>query len=352
MDRGLWEVTEKGVITPEESLLTEPESSTAAELRSAVKNEEAFLIIFVHLSPKLRKVYTHDKDAKKLWGILRTRYTETTLAMALRLLNEMNKLAYDGSIETMFDKYLSIKRQIASAGISYENLFNLGMLNALPLELRHSYIDILNEMELAIIYMFPSVGLLSQVDCPYKDKCGRGSLCLYRHRPEPSKKEVVKKEAEIKKPADATQEPPESQEPPAQEPPVHEPAAQEPVVQEPIVHEPAVQKVITQPSVPDDTTDWRLLTLNYDTTGPAYNSLCESTQALPQLKAIVGDKIGYAKRQRALTLIYEHISKTTATSPPWLAAKLAIECEDQIYRDSGPGTYHGKLSACLKDLRK
>ncbi|KAJ2908513.1 hypothetical protein GGI21_002811 [Coemansia aciculifera] len=148
MDRGLWEVTEKGVITPEESLLTEPESSTAAELRSAVKNEEAFLIIFVHLSPKLRKVYIHDKDAKKLWGILRTRYTETTFAMASRLLNEMNKLTYDGSIETMFDKYLSIKRQIASAGISYENLFNLGMLNALPLELRHSYIDILNEMEL------------------------------------------------------------------------------------------------------------------------------------------------------------------------------------------------------------
>ncbi|KAJ2388515.1 hypothetical protein GGI23_006038, partial [Coemansia sp. RSA 2559] len=30
--------------------------------------------------------------------------------------------------------------------------------------------------------MFPSIGLLSQVDCPFKDGCTRGTVCLFKHR--------------------------------------------------------------------------------------------------------------------------------------------------------------------------
>ncbi|KAJ2491782.1 hypothetical protein IWW37_001981 [Coemansia sp. RSA 2050] len=101
-----------------------------------------------------------------------------------------------------------------------------------------------------------------------------------------------------------------------------------------------------------DTDAWRALTLNYDTTGPAYNSECETTRVVPQLKAIVGDKIGYAKRQRALTLIYENTAAKTTEGPSWMPAKLSVVCEDRIYRESGPGSYHGKLSVCLKNLKK
>ncbi|KAJ2509238.1 hypothetical protein IWW47_000128 [Coemansia sp. RSA 2052] len=201
--------------------------------------------------------------------------------------------------------------------------------------------------------MFPSLGLLAQIDCPHKDKCGRGSLCLYRHhRTEPANREPVKKERVRKKPVDAVQEATVQEPAPTTQPTAAVQAANSnPVELTPMAVEPTLVVKAEEPPVPGDDMAWRALTLNYDAAGPAYNSACETTPMLPQLKAIVGDKIGYAKRQRALTLIYELMSKDHS-GPPWMPAKLAIEREDQIYRDSGPGTYHGKLAVCLKDLKK
>ncbi|KAJ2747475.1 hypothetical protein GGI20_000464 [Coemansia sp. BCRC 34301] len=193
----------------------------------------------------------------------------------------------------------------------------------------------------------------ANIDCPHRDKCGRGSLCLYRHRSDPEKKEPVKKEMVKKQSASVVQEAKAHDSvPTAQATAAVQTAEPQTQVESKLVAaEPTpTAKAECEPSEVDNTT-WRALTLNYDYMGPAYNSLCETTQVPPQLKAIVGDKIGYAKRQRALALIYEQMIKANS-SPLWMPAKLAVECEDQIYRDSGPGTYHGKLAVCLKDMKK
>ncbi|KAJ2691036.1 hypothetical protein IWW39_000244 [Coemansia spiralis] len=220
--------------------------------------------------------------------------------------------------------------------------------------------------------MFPSLGLLSQIDCPHKDKCGRGSLCLYRHRPMPAPTVAPEGTA----PATPKNKPEPSSQPvaavsdvqkvtpkdlaSASQPAVvvtREPvnsAAATLVESNPVLSEMKERDSVASPvasSPAGDTDAWRALTLNYDTAGPAYNSECETTRVAPQLKAIVGDKIGYAKRQRALTLIYEHTATKTTEGPSWMPAKLSVECEDRIYRESGPGSYHGKLSACLKNLK-
>ncbi|KAJ2108393.1 hypothetical protein GGI16_001158 [Coemansia sp. S142-1] len=224
--------------------------------------------------------------------------------------------------------------------------------------------------------MFPSLGLLSKIDCPHKDKCGRGTLCLYRHRPVPAPAPAVtpettatainKKKPELPpqpqppKVVDCTQIVASTAATSAPQPAIA--VAQVPVKStaailvesNPVLAEKKEQ--VVAPPVPSDpacdTDAWRTLTLNYDTTGPAYNSECETIRVVPQLKAIVSDKIGYAKRQRALTLIYEHTSARTPGGPSWMPAKLAVESEDRIYRESGAGSYHGKLAVCLKSLKK
>ncbi|KAJ2753384.1 hypothetical protein GGI19_003173 [Coemansia pectinata] len=225
--------------------------------------------------------------------------------------------------------------------------------------------------------MFPSLGLLSKIDCPHKDKCGRGTLCLYRHRP----MSVVSVPVVIPETTATAINKKKPEAPPQPQPPkvvenaqivtpkavtsVPQPAivvAQEPVnstaailvESNPVLAE-KKEQVIAPPVASDpacDTDAWRALTLNYDATGPAYNSECETIRVVPQLKAIVGDRIGYPKRQRALTLIYEHTAAKNPEGPSWMAAKLAVECEDRIYRESGAGSYHGKLAVCLRSLKK
>ncbi|KAJ2831016.1 hypothetical protein GGI24_001729 [Coemansia furcata] len=215
--------------------------------------------------------------------------------------------------------------------------------------------------------MFPSLGLLSQIDCPHKDKCGRGTLCLYRHRPVPAVIPDTTATAIKRKP-----------EPPPQPPSVvdaaqkatrdltSEPPPTAVVAQEPVPSTAAIlvestpvlaekkEHIAAPPATSGsacDTDAWRVLTLNYDTAGPAYDNESETARVVPQLKAIVGDKVGYAKRQRALALIYELMAAKTP-EPSWMPAKLAVECEDRIYRESGAGTYHGKLAGCLRSLKK
>ncbi|KAJ2035034.1 hypothetical protein H4S03_004585 [Coemansia sp. S3946] len=226
--------------------------------------------------------------------------------------------------------------------------------------------------------MFPSLGLLSKIDCPHKDKCGRGTLCLYRHRPVPVPAPAVTPESTA---TAINKKKPELPPQPQPQPPkvvdctqtvtskdvTSAPQPAIAVAQVPVNSTAAIlvesnpapaekKEQVVAPPVPSDpacdTDAWRALTLNYDTTGPAYNSECETIWVVPQLKAIVGDKIGYAKRQRALTLIYEHTSARTSGGPSWMPAKLAVESEDRIYHESGAGSYHGKLAVCLKSLKK
>ncbi|KAJ2664921.1 hypothetical protein IWW48_000535 [Coemansia sp. RSA 1200] len=103
--------------------------------------------------------------------------------------------------------------------------------------------------------------------------------------------------------------------------------------------------------------DWRTRTLNYDPNNPGYDSRTEKEAIAPHLKAIVGDKIGYARRQRALEILYEQCKKTpdivsAMEETPSAAARHAIEREKHVYESSVAGTYHAKLLVCLKELKQ
>ncbi|KAJ2516535.1 hypothetical protein H4217_004518 [Coemansia sp. RSA 1939] len=103
--------------------------------------------------------------------------------------------------------------------------------------------------------------------------------------------------------------------------------------------------------------DWRTRTLNYDPDNPGYDSRTEKEAIVPHLKAIVGDKIGYARRQRALEILYEQCKKTPdivsdMEETPSVAARHAVEREKHVYESSVAGTYHAKLLVCLKELKR
>ncbi|KAJ2393736.1 hypothetical protein GGI23_004984, partial [Coemansia sp. RSA 2559] len=102
---------------------------------------------------------------------------------------------------------------------------------------------------------------------------------------------------------------------------------------------------------------WRTRTLNYDPDNPGYDSTTEREAVVPQLKAIVGDKIGYFRRQRTLELLFDHYRRipeiaTALKESPSAAAMHAVESEKDVYDNSVAGTYHGKLLVCLKELKQ
>ncbi|KAJ1956287.1 hypothetical protein GGI12_005343, partial [Dipsacomyces acuminosporus] len=101
---------------------------------------------------------------------------------------------------------------------------------------------------------------------------------------------------------------------------------------------------------------WRALTLNYNRLGAGYNSETESQAILPQLKAQVGDKVGYAKRQKAIQLFYEQYlridSGDVGQGRNWVPAMHAVEREQAVYKVSAPGTYHVNLVNSLRQLKR
>ncbi|KAI9500194.1 hypothetical protein BX070DRAFT_255250 [Coemansia spiralis] len=102
---------------------------------------------------------------------------------------------------------------------------------------------------------------------------------------------------------------------------------------------------------------WQTRTLNYDRDSPGYDNRTEGEAIAPQLKAIVGDKIGYARRQRTLEILHEHYMRipeiaSALSISPWTAAMHAVENEKHIYDNSVAGTYHGKLLSCLRELKQ
>ncbi|KAJ2633170.1 RNA exonuclease 3 [Coemansia sp. RSA 1290] len=97
---------------------------------------------------------------------------------------------------------------------------------------------------------------------------------------------------------------------------------------------------------------WRGLTLNYDSNGPAYDPATEKQAKVPQLKAVVGDKVGYLRRQRALETIYKYSLEIHKEAEPWAPARHAVLEEAELYAASVGGTYHGKLLTCLRSLKQ
>ncbi|KAJ2697027.1 hypothetical protein FB645_006034 [Coemansia sp. IMI 203386] len=204
--------------------------------------------------------------------------------------------------------------------------------------------------------MFPSAGLFAKIECPFRDKCGRGSLCLFDHRPPAAN---AKRTAAVS---------------------VRQVAA-EPAVRKPTVTQPA-QMVSTPPTAPIRSTpppapvpskapsppppaptptptpsaDWRHLTINYDASGPGYDARTEQQAVVPQLKAAVGERVGYARRQRSVEMLFEHhmqlMDAATVAATPWVAAEQAILDEAAVYSGSGAGTYHSKLLARMRELKK
>ncbi|KAJ2559238.1 hypothetical protein EV175_000435 [Coemansia sp. RSA 1933] len=265
--------------------------------------------------------------------------------------------------------------------------------------------------------MFPSTGLLSKIECPFRDECNRGTLCLFKH-PEATnkgKKELAEnvdigpKKTEMVELVDFSSEEItlEDAKPVAPVPPIvrapqkvrwHDITANTkgkqtvlPAVvgqstnpdpqrkaasssttagimsgakkKEP--PEPIRQSVgaehnapKTQHSSTEKEEDWRTRTLNYDPENPGYDSTTEREAVVPQLKAIVSDKIGYSRRQRALEILYDHYKKIPGImtamkeTTPSVAAMRAVESERDVYDSSVAGTYHGKLLVCLKELKQ
>ncbi|KAI7827776.1 hypothetical protein BX661DRAFT_182421 [Kickxella alabastrina] len=234
--------------------------------------------------------------------------------------------------------------------------------------------------------MFPSLGLLSKIDF------NRGTLCLYRHRPsctsgppnmETSKftmdddhamdiSEEIRLEDELFTPS-----PP----PPPQQKEQHQ-QSKNSVQATPIIPEIAKPKpgpepkpkpnpepkpepakqATAEPSRPTikptalkPAPFWRELTLNHDPNSPAFDKNTELQPTVPSLKAIVGDRVGYMKRQKTLEKLHVLFAKLTDVEEikekPWVPAMLAVENELQIYNTSVAGTYHSKLLLLLRELK-
>ncbi|KAJ1894210.1 hypothetical protein LPJ66_005324 [Kickxella alabastrina] len=100
---------------------------------------------------------------------------------------------------------------------------------------------------------------------------------------------------------------------------------------------------------------WRELTLNHDPNSPAFDKNTELQPTVPSLKAIVGDRVGYMKRQKTLEKLHVLFAKLTDVEEikkkPWVPAMLAVENELQIYNTSVAGTYHSKLLLLLRELK-
>ncbi|KAJ1771024.1 hypothetical protein LPJ74_002715 [Coemansia sp. RSA 1843] len=296
--------------------------------------------------------------------------------------------------------------------------------------------------------MFPSTGLLSQIDCPYKDGCNRGTLCLFRHiqTAKPSTNVgtggVQKRQGRVvnesgrqkeaasdafvdigseeitlddSKPSIAPSIVPTNLGRAAKEhnsyslgnpketlaaietlpataaaatttttittaathsrdttaansskkdsKPGHVSEANKgnAAVAEKLRAEPIRKDTDAEDNTPNSkknsVEDWRTRTLNYDPESPGYDRKAEREAAVPQLKAIVGDKIGYSRRQRALEILYDHYKRIpdilkTMKETPSVAAMHAVESERNVYDSSVAGTYHGKLLVCLKELKQ
>ncbi|PIA15818.1 hypothetical protein COEREDRAFT_9054 [Coemansia reversa NRRL 1564] len=241
--------------------------------------------------------------------------------------------------------------------------------------------------------MFPSLGLLSQIDCPYRNRCQRGTLCLFAHdryrlrRPSTSEKqsalfdsteiwleepdsEIQTEQPEIVLAEDVNALLPESDaeskdlgarqaleralaefRPPviteAPEKPPHAEDAQILLVNS------KQDSISAKNSTSVD--DWRQHTLNYDRDGPAYDPATESRVVQPQLKAVVGEKVGYAKRQRALETLFRYLKdiySADSSEKPWLPAMHAVRSEAELYSASVAGTYHGKLLTRIRELKQ
>lgn len=203
--------------------------------------------------------------------------------------------------------------------------------------------------------MFPSLGLLAKIECPYKDKCQRGNLCFYKHNsttvPEQLKEEDLgfSTGEEITLTTNTTpvrQEKIPNKLRPAPPPLIFKQEREKP-------GPPSNTKLTKEDKDGDEAIplDWRKLTLNYDRTGPAFDPLTDDPQkqVLPQLKAIVRDKVGYAKRQLAVQKLFERFVKLEQLET---AAQQAVETEHSIYTDSVAGTYHSKLVNQLRSLKK
>ncbi|KAJ2373522.1 hypothetical protein GGI05_007456 [Coemansia sp. RSA 2603] len=241
--------------------------------------------------------------------------------------------------------------------------------------------------------MFPSTNLFANIECPHKDKCGRGKLCMFKHSPVqyPKRTEIPPKKA-VEKPVQPEKpqqiEPPKKAELPKQpEQPDTADHTEHKRQLEPERHtEPqkVLVKVLENKSTPssaptnqtsesvtplepsqnpkappetalDETIDWRQLTINYDKEGPAYDSACETTPTIPQLRAVVGDRVGYARRQKSLGILFnkylELCDPQTLKQSPWMPAQQAVTSEHLVYINSGAGTYSSKLLVCLQELK-
>ncbi|KAJ2025955.1 hypothetical protein IWW57_002700 [Coemansia sp. S610] len=152
---GLWEVVEHGIDPATLGKDKEIESQDTGSSDSAPHNmpvdfwktedcnELAMLTIFVHLDQDLQELYVTENSAMNLWISLKNRYTKTTTEIMESVLEESNKLSYRGSIADMIRDHERIKRGVASAGISYEDLFDLSMINRIPEALRYAFVQIL-----------------------------------------------------------------------------------------------------------------------------------------------------------------------------------------------------------------
>ncbi|KAJ2615018.1 hypothetical protein H4S08_001446 [Coemansia sp. RSA 1365] len=242
--------------------------------------------------------------------------------------------------------------------------------------------------------MFPSLGLLSQIDCPHRDRCQRGTLCLFAHdrfRPrklstsersqsalvgsteiwlEEPDSEIQTKQSEPTPAGDANTLLPESD---AESKDIGARQALERALAE--FRPPAITQSPEKSPHSEDAQitlvdnergsisaknstsvdDWRQHTLNYDRSGPAYDPATESRVVQPQLKAVVGKKVGYAKRQRALETLFRYLTDIHAadsSEKPWIPAMHAVRSEAELYSASVAGTYHGKLLTRIRELKQ
>ncbi|KAJ2851539.1 hypothetical protein IWW36_001023 [Coemansia brasiliensis] len=224
--------------------------------------------------------------------------------------------------------------------------------------------------------MFPSLGLLAQIDCPFREQCHRGSTCLFKHKPSHSikhaqqqlnsiqqrdmaMKEEILLEDTVAQPQTSSKNNPVA---------VRAAVTREPITPWPSSEfkpKPTYTEHVSQrldekeraadsakSAASDKAGQWRGLTLNYDSAGPAYDPATEEQAKVPQLKAVVGDKVGYARRQRALETIYKYSMQIHQGAEPWVPAKHAVLEEAELYATSVGGTYHGKLLTCLKSLKQ
>ncbi|KAI8325688.1 hypothetical protein GQ54DRAFT_192127 [Martensiomyces pterosporus] len=267
--------------------------------------------------------------------------------------------------------------------------------------------------------MFPSLGLLSQIECPYKGDCMRGSLCFYKHlekhrqmkQPQPPSASCIKdwdatneeillddngkneadQQRAVAKPHSGARK---SMAYPQQDPGTGAQTTKDEkeigrhITPVPQCHDHNLQSTNSVETPPPNNTasaksgeneagsaavdpchktaheegekdagaSWRALTLNYDRANAGYNAEAESRAILPQLKAVVGDRIGYPKRQKSVELFYEQYrridSQCIVDGRPWAAAMHAVEREQAVYRASAPGTYHADLVSSLRQLKK